>query len=293
MSDVSSTPTEELRALRDLAADAAQAAGELIVTMRSSGLISSETKSSAVDLVTNADRAAETLIIEHLLAARPDDSVLGEEGGASVHGGSGLTWVIDPIDGTTNFVYGHSATCVSIAATILVNDEAEGSLLSSPVWQGDKHAPLRKTVAAAVFNPFTNELFTAFAGGGATLNRKPIRIDDSAELATALVATGFGYSVERRREQATALSRLLPHIRDIRRLGSAAYDLCLLSAGRIDAYYERGIQEWDVAAGILIASEAGAAVIGSADGKPAGTNLLVVAHPALATAVQQLVSPEL
>jgi myo-inositol-1(or 4)-monophosphatase len=293
MSDVSSTPTEELRALRDLAADAAQAAGELIVTMRSSGLISSETKSSAVDLVTNADRAAETLIIEHLLAARPDDSVLGEEGGASVHGGSGLTWVIDPIDGTTNFVYGHSATCVSIAATVLVDDLSPQARAKSATWRGDSHSPLRQTVAAAVFNPFTDELFTAFVGGGSTVNGQTLHLDTTTELATALVATGFGYSAERRREQAAALARLLPHIRDIRRLGSAAYDLCLLSSGRVDAYYERGIQEWDVAAGILIAAEAGAAILGSADGTPAGTNLLVAAHPALAAAIQQYVSPEL
>ena len=125
MSAVSIDHPDELRALRDLATEAAHAAGELIVSMRSSGQISSETKSSAVDLVTNADRDAERLIITHLLAARPDDSVLGEEGGASVHGSSGITWIIDPIDGTTNFVYGHTATCVSIAATVLDDEVPE------------------------------------------------------------------------------------------------------------------------------------------------------------------------
>jgi len=292
MSAVSIDHPDERRALRDLAADAARSAGELIDSMRASGDISTATKSSSVDLVTNADRDAEQLIIARLLAARPDDSVLGEEGGASVHGSSGITWIIDPIDGTTNFVYGHTATCVSIAATVLVDDLGSQDQQISPSWRGEDTSPLRKTVAAAVFNPFTDELFTAFAGGGATLNGQTIRIDPSAELTTALVATGFGYSADRRREQAAALSRLLPHIRDIRRLGSAAYDLCLLAAGRVDAYYERGIQEWDVAAGILIASEAGAVILGSADGKAAGTNLLVAAHPELASAVQQLVSPE-
>lgn len=292
MSAVSIDRPDELCALRDLATDAARSAGELIMSMRASGDISTTTKSSAVDLVTNADRDAEQLIIDSLLSARPDDSVLGEEGGASVIGNSGITWVIDPIDGTTNFVYGHTATCVSIAATVLVDDLESQDQQVSTSWRGDDTSPLRQTVAAAVFNPFTNELFTAFAGGGSELNGTPIRIDTSAKLSTALVATGFGYSAERRREQAAALSRLLPHIRDIRRLGSAAYDLCLLAAGRVDAYYERGIQEWDVAAGILIASEAGAVIIGSADGKAAGTNLLVAAHPTLATAVQQLVSPE-
>lgn len=293
MSQVSEHTSFELLALRELAADAAQQAGERIVQMREGETITSQTKSSAVDMVTNADREAERLIIELIVAARPNDSILGEEGGASVNGSSGVTWVIDPIDGTTNFVYGHLASCVSIAATI----EASGSLTEqvahTPHWRGDESAPLRRTIAAAIFNPFTNEMFTASAGGGSHLNSRRLGMGEDTLLNTALVATGFGYSAERRGEQAAALSRLLPHIRDIRRLGSAAYDLCLLAAGRVDAYYERGIQEWDIAAGVLIASEAGSAIIGSVDGTPAGTNLLVAAHPQLAAAIQQIVSPEL
>lgn len=261
-------------------------AGELIKNMRVNATATAQTKTSAVDVVTEADHKAEQLITKLITTTFPSDSVLGEEGGLSVPGESGVTWIIDPIDGTTNYVYGLSASCVSIAAT--VTDDLESRHPNR--WVGEPSNTVRRTIAAAVYNPFTDELFSALEGGGAKLNGSVIQINDDGALETALVATGFGYTAQRRREQAEVLLELLPRVRDIRRIGSAAYDLCLLASGRLDAYYERGIQEWDFAAGVLIATEAGAVISGTADGGLPGTNTLIAGHPELTIQLQEIVS---
>lgn len=195
-----------------------------------------DTKSSQTDLVTEFDRWAERTIVEAITAARPDDGFIGEEG-AAVPGTTGVVWLIDPIDGTTNFVYDLPGSSVSVAA------RADGV-----------------DVAGAVHDLVRDERFRAARGGGATLDGRPIHASAKEDLATALVATGFSYDADRRRAQAEALVDILPAVRDIRRFGGAAVDLCSLACGRVDAYYERGLNEWDFAAGALIAEEAGAIV---------------------------------
>jgi myo-inositol-1(or 4)-monophosphatase len=193
-----------------------------------------ETKSSPTDLVSEADVAAETLIRERLFAARPDDGMLGEEG-SDTHGTSGLRWIVDPLDGTTNFLFGIPQWGVSIA----VEDE-QGML------------------AGVVYDPIRDELWAAERGAPPTLDGKPFDGREHAdELATALVATGFGYDPDVRAAQAAITSRVLPLVRDIRRMGSAAIDLAWTAAGRYDAYFERGIKTWDYAAGALICESAG------------------------------------
>lgn len=201
-------------------------------------------------MVTEMDRAAEELITRRLLEARPDDAVVGEEGAAE-SGTSGVTWVVDPLDGTTNYLYRIPAFAVSIAA------ERDG-----------------QAVAGAVFNPVLHEMYAAARGEGATLNGAFLTLGDAPSLSSALVSTGFGYDPGRRTEQARVVSALIGSVRDIRRFGSAALDLCAVAAGRCDVYFEEGTQRWDHAAGALIASEAGASVV-------ADTEMTVAAHPAL------------
>ncbi|MDA3040583.1 MAG: inositol monophosphatase family protein [Actinomycetota bacterium] len=219
-----------------------------------------ETKSTSIDLVTEVDRVAEATIVGGLADARPDDGVLGEEG-ASVAGTSRVRWIIDPIDGTTNLVYGIPSYSVSIAA------EVDGAV-----------------IVGAVYDPAGEVLFAAAAGRGATRNGEPVACtspratDPTAHLAQALVATGFGFSANRRRGQAEVLVTLLPQIRDIRRFGSAALDLCSVACGRVDGYYEKGLNYWDYAAGRLIASEAGA-VLGDLRGGPGDSTFLLAAAP--------------
>jgi myo-inositol-1(or 4)-monophosphatase len=187
-------------------------------------------------VVTEADRAAEQLIYSRLTQARPGDGFLGEEG-ASSSSASGVTWVVDPIDGTVNFLYGLPQYAVSIAASRV--DEV---------------------VAGVVVNVASGEVFAATRGGGATLDGRPLRVRDVVPLDQRLVATGFNYVREVRMHQATAVARMLGSVRDVRRLGSAALDLCALAAGRLDAYVEEGLNAWDLAAGGLVAAEAGARV---------------------------------
>ncbi|MGI8754602.1 MAG: inositol monophosphatase family protein [Acidimicrobiales bacterium] len=192
------------------------------------------TKSTATDLVTELDTWAEAHIVERLLHARPDDSVEGEEG-ASVVGTSGVTWSIDPIDGTVNFVHAIPGFCVSIGALV------DG-----------------RSVAAVVVSPLHGEVFAATLGGGAHRNDQPIRCATPSSLARAVVGTGFGYDADRRRRQAEVLARVIPRIADVRRFGAAALDLCWVACGRLDGYWEVGLNAWDHAAGSLIATEAGA-----------------------------------
>lgn len=249
--------------LADLAELAARAAAELLREGLERPRTSVSTKSSTTDMVTEMDRAAEELVVGLLLGARPADGVLGEEGAARA-GTSGVRWVIDPLDGTTNYIYRHPGVSVSIAA------EVDGV-----------------TAAGVVVDISTGDRFRAVRGAGATRNGVAIRASDETDLARALVATGFGYSPDQRRHQSLVLSRILGDIRDIRRMGSAALDLCSVACGRVDAYYELSLSPWDFAAGALIAREAGARVI-DLDGDDPSAAPLLAANPTLAEPLRLL-----
>jgi myo-inositol-1(or 4)-monophosphatase len=258
--------TGEWGELLAVALDAATAAGRLIVDERPRGPLEvTATKSSATDIVTVMDQRAERLVVDRITAARPGDGFLGEEG-AATEGTTGVTWVIDPIDGTVNYLYEIPAYAVSIAARL-------GG----------------QVVAGAVVNPVTGETWTAVRGQGAWLNGAPVRVNAPPELAMALVATGFGYASGRRARQAEILRSVLPKVRDVRRAGAASLDLCALATGRVDAYYEQGLKPWDLAAGGLVAQEAGATVAGLR-GRPAGESLVVAAPKGLFEALDELLS---
>ena len=224
------------------------------------GVLAVSSKSTPTDLVSEADVATEALIREQLIAARPDDAIMGEEG-VDRPGTSGLQWVVDPLDGTVNFLYGIPQWCVSIAV-----EDADGG------------------VAGVVFDPMRDETWTATRDGEAALNGAPVAAAEKGDLATALVATGFGYDARVREIQAGVIARLLPQVRDIRRLGAAALDLCWVAAGRYDAYFERGVNHWDVAAGRMLCERAGLALRELPPAPPAGAGLLV-APPAMADAL--------
>jgi myo-inositol-1(or 4)-monophosphatase len=223
----------DAQSLVELAVHVARAAGELIVRLRTEGVEVTGTKSSPIDIVTEADRACERLVRERLLGARPDDGIVGEEGSASA-GTSGVVWIVDPIDGTVNYLYGLPHFAVSIAA------ELRGEV-----------------VAAVVLAPVLGLEYVASSGSGATCNGREIHPRDVPPMAERLVATGFSYERPARSRQASYIARLLPQIRDIRRLGSCALDVCGVAAGTVDAYVEEGAHIWDHAAAGLIASEAG------------------------------------
>ena len=222
--------------LRDLALGVAREAAGLVAERRAAGVEVADTKTSQVDVVTEVDRASEELILDRILAKRPDDSFLGEEGD-DVHGTSGVRWIVDPVDGTVNLLYGLPAYAVSIAA------EVDGEV-----------------VAGVVINVAAGTEYAAARGQGATRDGRPIRTRPQGPMARRLVATGFAYLPEARALQADGLTRLLPLIRDIRRFGSCALDLCSVAEGGVDAYLEEGVHAWDYAAGGLIAAEAGAVV---------------------------------
>ena len=232
------------RHLLDLAVDTAREAAALVTRERGSAAADVGVKSSPTDVVTAVDTATERLITGRLLGARPDDGLLGEEG-ADRAGTSGVRWVVDPIDGTVNFLYGLRGYAVSIAAQV------DGA-----------------TVAGVVLDVPTGDLFTATRGGGAHLSTAadpaPVRLTGNRpeSLGQTLVATGFGYRVEQRRAQGAVVARLLPEVRDIRRNGCASLDLCAAAAGRVDAYYELDLKPWDHAAGALVAAEAGLLLTG-------------------------------
>ncbi|MEA2218270.1 MAG: monophosphatase [Solirubrobacteraceae bacterium] len=224
-------------ALRVIAAEAARAAGELLrERFVAGGEQAVRAKSSPTDVVSEADLAAERAIRELLAARRPGDAILGEEGGET-QVGEGLRWIVDPLDGTTNFLFGVPQWCVSVA----VHDD-DGAL------------------AGVVFDPLRDEIFCAERGGAATLNGTPVRASERSELGSALIATGFAYESSVRSTQAAVVARVLPVVRDIRRMGSAALDLAWTAAGRYDAFYERGVQTWDIAAGWLLCECAGLTV---------------------------------
>ncbi|MDH4145770.1 MAG: inositol monophosphatase [Acidimicrobiia bacterium] len=224
-------------------------------------------KSSVTDIVTAADRMSEALIVERILAVRPDDAILGEEGGARSGGaGSVVRWVIDPLDGTVNYSYGLAGYAVSIAA------EVEGV-----------------TVAGVVADVVRGDLYSATRGGGATCNGAPIEVSACSDPALALVATGFGYDPAVRARQGRVAAELVARVRDLRRLGAAAVDLCLVAAGRLDGYYETGLGPWDHAAGALIATEAGALVTDFGGGPPSAEGCLA-APPGLHGALRTLLA---
>jgi myo-inositol-1(or 4)-monophosphatase len=222
--------------LRDVAIGLAREAGDMALHGRKTGTLTLETKSSPVDMVTQFDKASEDLITKGLAQLRPHDAIVGEEG-ADTKGTSGITWHIDPIDGTTNFMYDLPTWAVSIGAV-------------------DEHGP----IAGAVYAPALGEMFSAARGEGAHVNHTPLAVHRTNDLSTALLATGFSYNVNSRGPHTQRVARMLMHVRDLRRMGAAAIDLCFVAAGRLDAYFEEGLNSWDLVAGQLIATEAGAVV---------------------------------
>jgi myo-inositol-1(or 4)-monophosphatase len=230
----------------ELAERAARAAGDVLMSYFGRDAEGLALKTSPTDPVSDADREAERVIRELLAAERPDDGLVAEEGSRIDGARSGRRWVVDPLDGTVNFLYGLRTWAVSIAL-----EDADG------------------VVAGVVFNPVDAECFTALRGEGAWLNGQPISVTSCDSLDRAMVATGFSYEADRRAEQAELLLRLLPRIRDLRRAGAAALDLAYVAAGRVDAFYERGLKRWDEAAGRLLVREAGG-FIEDLPGEPAG-----------------------
>lgn len=253
-------------ALLALASSAAREAGALLRDGLGRTRTDVETKSTHTDMVSEMDRAAEALLVERLLGARPDDGMVGEEG-TDRAGTSGVRWVVDPLDGTTNYLYRLPGFAVSIAAEV-AGEPAVG----------------------VVYDVVHDELFTAVSGQGARRDGVLIRASEASTLATALVATGFSYDAARRRRQAEVLTSLLPRIRDIRRFGAASVDLCAVACGRVDAYYERGLAPWDLAAGGLIAREAGAVVADLRGGPGQAAGSVVAAAPGLAAELQALLA---
>jgi myo-inositol-1(or 4)-monophosphatase len=253
------------KALLDLAVRAAKAAGDLLIAGLRSGPTEVSSKSTKTDLVSDLDRASEELIISAIRAERPGDGFLGEEGGTTA-GTSPVRWVVDPLDGTVNYLYGIPVFAVSIAAEV-------GT----------------EVVAGVVHDPSRAETFTAVAGGGSYCNGRRLKASDASDPALALVGTGFAYDARVRNRQGRVVADLLPRVRDIRRAGAAALDLCAVGAGRLDAYFESGTHHWDRAAGALVATEAGAWV-GDLEGGPPSDELVVAATAALAEPFRRLLA---
>ncbi|MBB2976655.1 myo-inositol-1(or 4)-monophosphatase [Microbacterium endophyticum] len=247
--------------LLPMAVGIAREAGALAARRRSQGVAIAATKSAVADIVTEADREVESLIRDRLKAQRPNDGFLGEESGSAGET-TGLTWVVDPIDGTVNYAYGIPSYAVSIAAV-------SGS--SNPeTWVNE---------IGVVFNPMSGELFHATRGGGAWLGETRLQMSPEPTEAGALLATGFGYDPATHAAALALLARVMPLARDIRRIGAASLDLAFVAAGRLDAYYERGLHPWDHAAGALLVSEAGGRVGGAPSGRP-GRDMTIAAGSA-------------
>jgi myo-inositol-1(or 4)-monophosphatase len=259
MAAVSEVP--EADELLDLASEVAREAGAMLADRTGRAVVVS-TKSSPTDVVTEMDQAAERLIRDRILAARPGDAILGEEGG-EIGEGALVRWIVDPLDGTVNYLYDLPDWAVSIAA------EVEGEVVAGVVC-----VPRRDAVYYGVRGGGS---FRAGLGSG---EPEKLACNTGVPLERALVATGFGYASGRRRVQGLVVAAVLPRVRDIRRNGAAAVDLCLLAAGNVDGYYERGLNDWDLAAGSLIAREAGA-IVGGLGGKPAGPSMAVGGGPGL------------
>lgn len=266
---------ETLATLEAFAVDLASGAGRLIVTERPAEL-GVGTKSTDTDVVTEMDERAQEYLLGRIERMHPDDGVLGEEDGGSLSAGSsGLTWVLDPIDGTVNYLYGRDDFAVSVAVVV-------GDITTPGAWW---------PVAGAVAAPARGVTFHARADNGAFVvdrmgRRRRLTASSASELSQSLVATGFGYASEVRAQQASVVAALLPQVRDIRRGGSAALDTCDVAAGYLDAYYERGVHAWDIAAGRLVAEESGAIVTGVSAAAPLADGILVAA-PRLHGALQE------
>lgn len=259
------TPPDPV-ALMNVAASTARRAGDMVLVGRRSGDPEARTKSTPTDMVTLWDGRAEQQIVTELSERRPHDGIVAEEG-SSRPSSSGVSWLVDPIDGTTNFLYGLAGFAVSIAA---VDDQG-------------------RSLAGAVYLPMTRELFVAARGHGSWLAGRRLRCSTVTDASRTLVGTGFPYDVERRRLHGLRVAALVGSVRDIRRVGAAAPDLCYVAAGRLDAYFEENLQPWDVAAGRLVAEEAGALVT-SFDGGPATPAQILAASPGVHSALVTLLS---
>ena len=260
-----SSPRVDTTGLLALAVDIAREAGALARRRRAEGVAVAATKSTLADVVTEADREVEDLVRARLAAARPGDAILGEEGGATgapAGDPTGITWVVDPIDGTVNYLYGIPHYAVSIAAVT-----------------GEPTAARWQQQVGVVHQPVTDELFHATRGGGAWLGDQRLHVG-APTAAGALVATGFGYDPATHEGDFARLRRVMPFARDIRRAGAASLDLAYVAAGRLDGYFERGLHPWDHAAGGLLVVEAGGRVGGMPDGAP-GREMTIAAGPEL------------
>lgn len=255
MNDRASTPNLA-PSLLDLATRVAAQAGAFLLAGVEKPRSAVETKSTGTDMVSEMDRGAERLIVDGILAERPDDGFLGEEG-ASRAGTSGVRWIIDPLDGTTNYLYGHPLWSVSIGV------EVDGVM-----------------TVGVVEAPTLAETFTATLGGGASRNGRPIRVGSGAAFDNALIGTGFSYDPATRARQGVVVAALAPIVRDVRRGGSAALDLAFVACGRLDGYYERGLNTWDLAAGVLMVQEAGGVATGTGE-EPASVEMCITGNPVI------------
>jgi myo-inositol-1(or 4)-monophosphatase len=251
--------------LRSIAEQLARAAGDMALAGRKSGDVTATTKSSPTDMVTQYDKASEDMITAGLRELRPNDGIVGEEG-ASRDGTSGITWHIDPIDGTSNFYFDIPMWAVSIGAV-------------------DEQGP----IAGAVYAPALGDMFTAARGEGATLNGDRISVRENTLLSDALVCTGFSYHVNQREAHARRVATMVGQIRDIRRFGAAAIDLCFVACGRLDAYFEEHLNSWDLIAGQVIATEAGALVTDYSGGTVTPQEVLA-SQPGVQKALIQLIA---
>ncbi|MGH4013734.1 MAG: inositol monophosphatase family protein [Pseudonocardiaceae bacterium] len=253
---------DDVEQLRATAVAVACQVGDLVARLRVTGPGRVETKTSATDVVTAADTAAERLARRLLAQWRPGEPVLGEEeGDAGTSTVGGLCWVVDPIDGTVNYLYGLPWYAVSVAA------QRDG-----------------ESLAAAVAQPADGRLWSAARGQGAHCNGAALRVSESHELELSLIGTGFSYRSERRARQAAMVAAMLPKVRDVRRAGSAALDLCSVASGWLDGFAEHGLHRWDWAAGALIAAEAGAVVRLPSP----GSDLALAAAPGIAEGLAEL-----
>ena len=257
--------------VHDVAVKLAQEAGELIVSRRAGHIEVANTKSSDVDVVTAVDKESEEFLYTRLQELRPGDGFLGEEGQVEPSS-TGVTWVVDPIDGTVNFLYNIPHYAVSIAA--VTGDPTPGT------WQVE---------AGAIFNPVTGELFHAARGAGSYLGERRLQIGEPPPMKLALLATGFAYSTAMRKEQVRILGHLIGEVRDIRRMGTASLDLAAVAAGRVDVYFERTLNAWDHAAGEVLVTEAGGVIAGIRD-LPQGREGIFAGHPTLVTQLKARIS---
>ena len=251
--------------LRATAETVARRAGDMVLAGRREVGVSATTKSSPTDMVTQWDRASEQMVTGDIALLRPDDGIVGEEG-ASRQGTTGLTWHVDPIDGTSNFFFDIPLWAVSVGVA-------------------DETGPL----AGAVYAPALGEMWTAARGRGATLNGRPVSVRTNDSLGDALVGTGFSYRLAERPDHARRVARMVTEVRDIRRLGAAAIDLCFVACGRLDVYFEEHLHSWDLIAGQVIATEAGALVTGFA-GEPVTPDRVLAATPGVHAAFVDLVA---